>query len=1400
MPTTVYEIGMSGDDGDVRGQSSSYPPAGGDALNTTSSLINVSKNRNSSGVYTVRVGIVRFNTSTLPDNANFISARLFLYVTSKDDDSNRNLVGEWYEGGSIDLGDYSNVVLDSAFSAVDIGSISVGADKAIILQNLSNISKTGYTGIRLHIDGGAPTGTVDNDVTFAAGDHTSLLAARLEVVWDTSVQKTLTATPTATASMSRLKSKPKTMTASVVTTPSLSRVVDADPPSGIPASEPGGRELPLVTHEPGIRVRARHVVLGGGPGQVAVLAETYVPDFEGLDGPGGWQQGDYELRVYEEGRASLTFPNGAGSDGRLHRERFKIITDGKREPFHVSGQVVYMGGNYRPGDEFIEIWEGEPGEVAFVLVPTKATISRSRITIEGFDAFWLLKKTRETASGFWNHAPRDVWEHYTGVWRDFVSDNFEDGSVYDFDFSTTAYVNSDNGKWRYRIATNVGAHAGAPGTLRFVGTDDVSTARLESLSTITGGVGFAENPNLHCRVEARFRRDPLPPLGYVELILGTGNIHGFRMREDYVEILTSGYENRTVRLDTTAPGPFTVAIEIRGRWVYYYLDGTHVATTPRVASSTSGIVGFQVSGGAGTGAAYAELEFLRCKILEPFLLRGAAKGDYHFPTIAPEGGTFSEPTGSLGAVFFNESSERARVGDSDLTDWLLAPTKAPWASTLETSIWYPQGANGKLAGLPTGGPLDNEFISARWTGSVYLDIENKDYRFRITGSDRVRLWIGKTRHGEQIVDDWTAAGATIDTVRTSGWLKTDLAFHVNVDADSGWYPIVVEFSADAGTNGIVVEYQQSGWNANLWVALGESDYRSVIAADAPVYLFPLGDVRTDARDWGGTVVGTHTGAPNRAYIGGVRGTRATEFDGTDDVISCGDIADFAGTAPFSVEVWFRLDAIGEDHTVLGKTENASFTVVDGWDMFVWGGDNRVFFRRYVNGSKVEAVTTGAVTKNRWYHAVGVFTGTQLIVYLDGIAGTPVAASSSLAGHADAFLIGTSPDNFSAVSKLDGAIQMVSIYDFALTGTQVANHFAAAAVYNGVKVAPHGIFAQHVRFESHYDVIRALMDTFGYQARCEPRQLESGHFPGELVPWRRVGRDTEKVLTAEESVDYAATIAAEEVADVLIADASGLATENQASLVGEIADFPNLDDHLFITEEYESLSDVGNVQQLAQRLETLLALRGSSWEEIQAMPIGRRQLLDSWPLTGDLMAFAWEPGDGVRISLPELSVEDASPRQILGVRRGIVPAGIERHEVSFRQRPRSFRDSLRKIRRVALQQLRNYQGQIVAFTGTLGVSGGSGADLFSVLPLPESLSDIIRVTLSVEEKSDASAWRVEINGDSSALFNVTAVGRYDITGLFRQKQSGYKPYAQVKLITTGSSTGTWQIQIEALAVV
>jgi hypothetical protein len=183
--TLTFSVSAGGDDGDVAARaptSGGYPPSGTPAAYDLGTVFTAGR-RLAFGEFQVLNGLLRFDTSALPDGATITAATLKLYVTGKTDADNRSLVSEWYPASNwpIDAADYTATAGTSALAGTDITTISTGAVNSFDLTGLTAVSTTGYTSLRLNISGGQPTG--DNYLQFAALENANAPAAQLVVSW-----------------------------------------------------------------------------------------------------------------------------------------------------------------------------------------------------------------------------------------------------------------------------------------------------------------------------------------------------------------------------------------------------------------------------------------------------------------------------------------------------------------------------------------------------------------------------------------------------------------------------------------------------------------------------------------------------------------------------------------------------------------------------------------------------------------------------------------------------------------------------------------------------------------------------------------------------------------------------------------------------------------------------------------------------------------------------------------------------------------------------------------------------------------------------------------------------------------------------------------------------------------
>jgi len=145
----------------------------------------------------VRVGLLRFDTSGLPDGAIVTSAQLRLHVTGKASSDGRSFVAEWYPGDSwpIDATDWTLADASSAHAGTPLDVIATGRQTSFGLQNLASINRTGATALRLHVSGSATSPTGANDLAFASFDQGILPAPTLVVSYEPPSRVGISATP-----------------------------------------------------------------------------------------------------------------------------------------------------------------------------------------------------------------------------------------------------------------------------------------------------------------------------------------------------------------------------------------------------------------------------------------------------------------------------------------------------------------------------------------------------------------------------------------------------------------------------------------------------------------------------------------------------------------------------------------------------------------------------------------------------------------------------------------------------------------------------------------------------------------------------------------------------------------------------------------------------------------------------------------------------------------------------------------------------------------------------------------------------------------------------------------------------------------------------------------------------
>ena len=139
------------------------------------------------------------------------------------------------------------------------------------------------------------------------------------------------------------------------------------------------------------------------------------------------------------------------------------------------------------------------------------------------------------------------------------------------------------------------------------------------------------------------------------------------------------------------------------------------------------------------------------------------------------------------------------------------------------------------------------------------------------------------------------------------------------------------------------------------------------------------------------------------------------------------------TGNLTLVAWFRLESTAETQDIVAKdgaTGNEGYHLRynnNGWVDFILSDDG-------TNNTVVSGSIT--VSAGTWYHAVGVYDGSTMKLYINGASdATPVSYSSGIHNNTAPFTIGCRNGN---AQFFDGQIDEVAVFNRALTADEVTS--------------------------------------------------------------------------------------------------------------------------------------------------------------------------------------------------------------------------------------------------------------------------------------------------------------------------------------------------------------------------
>ena len=160
---------------------------------------------------------------------------------------------------------------------------------------------------------------------------------------------------------------------------------------------------------------------------------------------------------------------------------------------------------------------------------------------------------------------------------------------------------------------------------------------------------------------------------------------------------------------------------------------------------------------------------------------------------------------------------------------------------------------------------------------------------------------------------------------------------------------------------------------------------------------------------------------------------ALDFDGTNDLINCGNDSSLQITGAMTVSYWFKGLSATAGATGVGKLGNNG---TRGFALTRTNGNAIYFFIAPTASSLVSAIATPTLSNTRWYNLVGVYTpSTSMVIYLDGvpIQTLTTGVPASQYNGSNTFQIGNRGDS---TSWFNGEISNVAIWNTNLSAIEI----------------------------------------------------------------------------------------------------------------------------------------------------------------------------------------------------------------------------------------------------------------------------------------------------------------------------------------------------------------------------
>ena len=227
--------------------------------------------------------------------------------------------------------------------------------------------------------------------------------------------------------------------------------------------------------------------------------------------------------------------------------------------------------------------------------------------------------------------------------------------------------------------------------------------------------------------------------------------------------------------------------------------------------------------------------------------------------------------------------------------------------------------------------------------------------------------------------------------------------------------------------------------------------------------------------WKGEGDGTDLVGGNNGWLNGVTFSAgmvggAFNFDGTDSRLNFGNTVGNFGTNDFTIEFWIRtsstrLESVMEKWPVCGVSSMWNIRI--GQPVTNDGHLNTEMFSDALGNGHAVLVSGRAINDGIFHHVALVRLGTSVAYYIDGavdVSTSSVGGVTEINNTAD-FAVGRSVCvGIDGTSPFTGQMDEISVYNRALSASEIAAIYQAGTAGKCAPVAPHGIAIAHWKFD------------------------------------------------------------------------------------------------------------------------------------------------------------------------------------------------------------------------------------------------------------------------------------------------------------------------------------------------